>query len=491
MANQKYGIHWFRRDLRFAGNPALQYQFQNTGKKVLGVFFFDEKFLKRTDFSHNRFQFFLNTLVALKKELRAVGSDLLVLNSVPQKGFLELYQLLEELNISSPSQVTFCRDYEPFALKRDKEISKLHQGQSIPIKSFRDHLIIEPHELERVKDTGYKVYTPFSKKWQIIFETDEVQKRIASQYNGLKYLKGRLDGEKTPRIFNFSWRKLFGEHLPQDSLAKFLEENQKYVDIEIPPAGSLEALKKLKGFEIKIGKYNEARDVPSLKATSDLAMFLKNGSITTAQIITYLKLNELKESQNAEKTFLKELIWREFFYHILFRHPRVEKEAFYEKYQGLKWENNSQYFKRWKEGKTGFPIVDAGMRQLKTTGKMHNRVRMIVASFLTKDLLIDWRKGERYFMEKLLDGDLAANNGGWQWAASTGCDAQPYFRIFNPWTQSKKFDPEGAYIKKYIPELSDVKAKDLHKPILDHKKYPAPIVEHSVQREKALKLYQA
>ena len=211
--------------------------------------------------------------------------------------------------------------------------------------------------------------------------------------------------------------------------------------------------------------------------------------MTTGQILTYLKLEPYTKKTTGRDVYFSELIWREFYYHVLYRHPRVESESFNLKYKELTWENNKDYFQAWKNGKTGFPIVDAGMRELKETGWMHNRVRMIVASFLTKDLLVDWRWGENYFMETLLDGDLAPNNGGWQWAASTGCDPQPYFRIFNPWSQSKKFDPDGIYIKKHIPELKDVPSRNLHEPGIKVANYPQPIVEHKVQRELALAMY--
>lgn len=199
-----------------------------------------------------------------------------------------------------------------------------------------------------------------------------------------------------------------------------------------------------------------------------------------------------KPASSAEK-FLKEIAWREFYYSILYHFPRVETETFIEKFNDIPWENNEVFFKKWCEGQTGFPIIDAGMRELNTTGWMHNRVRMIVASFLTKDLLIDWKWGEKYFMEKLLDGDLAPNNGGWQWAASTGCDPQPYFRIFNPWLQSERFDPDGSYIRKFVPELKLIATKALHDPTAHRSQfgYPSPVVIHAEQKDKALSLYKA
>ncbi len=247
--------------------------------------------------------------------------------------------------------------------------------------------------------------------------------------------------------------------------------------VPTPKAGSLAAWGALESFRRRLADYGDARDIPSTNGTSHFSIYFKNGSLTVAQVIAALGLKAFaRGAGGGPAKFLSELIWREFYYCILFHFPRVETTAFLEKYADLKWENREDWFAAWCEGRTGFPIVDAGMRQLNTTGWMHNRVRMIVASFLTKDLLIDWKWGEKYFMERLLDGDLAPNNGGWQWAASTGCDPQPYFRIFNPHLQEKKFDPKGEYVLRYLPEV-------------DSDRYPRPIVDHAVQREKALALY--
>ena len=303
------------------------------------------------------------------------------------------------------------------------------------------------------------------------------------QQEGLKYLKQYRSGEQDP-FFCLKWKDvLSNKQQASETLRDYSQENKKKVSVEIPKTGSIAALEQMESFKKSLSQYHEARDIPSLAGTSRLSLFLKNGSLNIGQIISFFKLKAYGKAQTGAEKFLSELIWREFYFHILYRHPRVEKEAFLEKFKDIRWENNKKWFNLWKKGETGFPIVDAGMRELKQTGWMHNRVRMIVASFLTKDLLIDWRWGEKYFMDQLLDGDLAANNGGWQWAASTGCDPQPYFRIFNPWLQSKKFDPQGDYIKKYIPELEDVPAKELHQP-LSVDGYPEPIVDHSVQRKK-------
>ena len=474
-----YGIHWFRRDLRVAGNPALSWNFKKHSGKVLGVFTFDSKFLSRPDFSHNRFAFFIRTLKELKSELRAQGGDLLVLDGSPDDAFKLIFQELKKKQIEKPKAWSWNRDYEPFARERDLRIEKFLNSENIECHTERDHLVIEPDEIEKF----YQVFTPYSKKWFEHFKTADVQNRIQKQQKGLEYLTNRMDGKKPEKIFNLTWSELFPQNSPfVDQLEQYEKENQAKVTIPLPEAGSLVAYNKLLDFSSKLKKYDELRNFPAIEGTSRLAMYLKNGSLTVSQIIAELKLKNIERQDGAAK-FFKELIWREFYYSILFKCPRVEKEAFLEKYKKIKWDNNEEWFEHWKNGTTGYPIVDAGMRELKETGWMHNRVRMIVASFLTKDLLIDWRWGEKYFMEKLLDGDLAPNNGGWQWCASTGCDPQPYFRIFNPTLQSLKFDPEGEYIKKYVPELKHLNGKKLHEP------QPNAIVDHAIQREITLRRY--
>ncbi|MCB1194253.1 MAG: deoxyribodipyrimidine photo-lyase [Leptospiraceae bacterium] len=485
---ENYGIHWFRRDLRIVGNNALEWNRDQTNGNVLGFFCFDKKFLSRSDFSINRFQFFIETLIELKKNLKSAGSDLLVLDKDPLNAFSDLFFKLKSHEISLPTYISWGKDYEPFAVERDKQVANVFQKHGINIHSERDHLLIEPHELikdQKTKD-GYQIYTPFSKKWLEIFQTEKIQKRIEVQKKALESFK--IDKHK--ESFCINWDKLFHNIITYpDHLAIYSQKNKRQVTVSIPESGFTVAFELMKAFQKKIGNYSKSRDIPFLNGTSHFAQFLKNGSLTVSQIIAFFGLTPYKKPDSPRDKFFSELIWREFYYHILYRHPYVETESFLLKYKNIQWENNPKWFAVWKDGLTGFPIVDAGMRELKTTGWMHNRVRMIVASFLTKDLLIDWRWGEKYFMEQLLDGDLAPNNGGWQWAASTGCDPQPYFRIFNPWLQSKKFDPNGDYIRKYVPELKDVESNKLHQPILDHKLYPKPIVEHEKQKEKALSLY--
>jgi deoxyribodipyrimidine photo-lyase len=476
---KSFGIHWFRRDLRVAGNPALRENWKKNNGRVLGIFAFDQNFLAREDFSNNRFQFFLETLKELKSELIELGGDLLVLDIGPKEAFSKI---LDSLN-QTPDLVTWNEDHEPFAVKRDKEMRSFFEHQGVETLQGVDHVLVRPNELTRPgSQEGYKVFTPFSKRWLEIFEGPVVQKRLQIQREGLKYLAKK----SSDKLFDLKWKEVLSKNL-EDHLENYLTKNQKKVDIKIPKAGSFRAYEKLQAFDPV--KYDEQRDTPSIKGTSQFSPFIKNGSLTITQIIAHYDLKPYSKKNGGRDVFFSELIWREFYYHLLARNPEVENQEFVAKYRGLKWSESKEHFNKWKEGKTGYPIVDAGMRQLNQTGWMHNRVRMIVASFLTKHLLINWRWGEQYFMEKLIDGDLAPNNGGWQWASSTGCDAQPYFRVFNPWLQSKRFDPLGEYILNYIPELKNLNIKDLHAPITGHESYPAPIVEHSLARKKAIEFF--
>ncbi len=459
-----FGIHWFRRDLRVSANPALKAGFERNLGRVVGLFCFDSRFLSRPDFSHHRFAFFLATLDDLKTQMRALGSDLLVIDEQPKDAFKKLNDHFKETGDFNLKTVSFNRDYEPFARARDETVTNQLETLGIEVLTERDHLVLEPHEVNKDSGGFYQVFTPFSRKWLEKFNTPAIQDRLRGQLKESKF-----EGELT-------WKTLAGKNPPyEDAFNAFFDANSKNVTIPIPRAGREAALDCVDKFKPKLKKYKEDRDIPSAEGTSRISIFLKNGSATTTDVILKLGLEKQAGGLGGE-TYLKELIWREFYYHILYHVPRVETESFNPKYKDIKWINKKQWFKRWCEGTTGFPIVDAGMRQMNATGWMHNRVRMIVASFLTKDLLINWQWGENYFMKMLLDGDLAPNNGGWQWAASTGCDPQPYFRIFNPDSQQEKFDPDFTYIKEWIPEYGTAT-------------YPKPIVDHKVQRAAALKLY--
>ncbi|HET9869929.1 MAG TPA: deoxyribodipyrimidine photo-lyase, partial [bacterium] len=454
MPTPAYGLHWFRRDLRLAGNPALRWSWKEHRGRVLGVFCFDAKFLARSDFSHDRFGFFLKTLGELRKELRAAGGDLLVLDQGPREGFTRLWKALRQKGVEAPATLSFNRDYEPFARERDAAMTEMLTGWGARVHTERDHLILEPEELfKQAPGDFYQVYTPFARKWSSLFRSPRFRERVTGQKAALK---AALAGPKKEKLFHLTWDGLFGGGCPlTDHFDRVAQANAKKLSVPLPPAGTAAALARLSAFKKKLSFYHKDRDIPSRDATSQMSLYFKNGSLTPAMALAHLGLeDEAFAAPGGPPRYLMEVVWREFYYHILWHCPRVEKEAFLERYKDLPWENRKDLFEAWKEGKTGYPLVDAGMRQLRKTGWMHNRVRMVVASFLTKDLLIDWRWGEKYFMEKLLDGDLAPNNGGWQWAASTGCDPQPYFRVFNPRLQSERFDPEGLYIREHVPELA-------------------------------------
>lgn len=487
--SQKYSLHWFRRDLRIVGNENLRFAWKQSDKKVLGIFCFDSAFLSRPDFSANRFAFFIKTLQQLKYELQQQGGDLLIVDDQPHLAFPKLFEYFKKNNYGLPEYVTYGKDYEPFAVARDAKLKEIIESYNVKTYSERDHLLIEPHEVTKDDGSYYQVYSPFARKWFEKLATAEVQKRVMSQKNSQSYYE-RIKNNDFEKIFDLKWSDF--KNLPyQDSLESFEKENNKSVTIEIPEAGFGVAYKRLLDFKKQVGQYKDQRDIPILDGTSKMSLYLKNGSITSAQIIYALGLQNQNFKTGEQATqYIKEIAWREFYYSIIYNKPEAEKQAFLSQYINLPWENNPEWFQSWCEGKTGYPIVDAGMRQLNQTGWMHNRVRMIVASFLVKDLLIDWRWGENYFMKMLLDGDLAPNNGGWQWAASTGCDPQPYFRVFNPWLQAEKFDPEAEYIKTYVPELKDIPADFIHDPESNRgAKYPQPIVDHAHQKGRAILLF--
>lgn len=472
-----FGLHWFRRDLRVRGNVGLNWSLKRHDGRVLGVFFFDPVFLARPDFSHNRFAFFLETLTVLRETLRERGGDLLILDRGPHNGF---DHLLELLGAKKPASVSFNRDYEPFARARDEKIFKMLTSREIDVYSERDHLLFEPDDITRDGGGFYQIYSPFARRW---FD----RLHLASSKERLK-----ISVELPDVQFKLNWKDVLSRYESLDCLKKFASENAKHVTVEIPGAGEATAMKEMKAFAKKISNYSSKRDFPTDQANSGLSIYLKNGSLTVPQIINELGLEQMRFiDKSGPSIFTRQLCWREFYYHILFHRPSVEKTAFLEKYKDIDWDNDKKKFKAWQEGMTGYPIVDAGMRELKQTGFMHNRVRMIVASFLTKHLLINWQWGEKHFMKELLDGDLAANNGGWQWAASTGCDPQPYFRVFNPVLQGKKFDPQGEYVREFVPELKDIPARIIHD-MPDEKRpkyYPDLIVQHKSARLRALKTY--
>ena len=423
----KISIFWFRRDLRLEDNVGLC-QALASGFAVFPIFIFDETILEQLeDKKDRRVDYIHQALLVINLELKKYGSKLTSFYGKP----LEIFQQLsEEYEIQS----VFCnRDYEPKAIRRDTEIYTFFKNQNIPFKAFKDQVIIDKNDVVKNDGTPYSVYTPYSKKWKELLTEKDYQVHEAD-YTG--FLKQNFTEIHSLKEIGFHKTDMVFE--------------KPILDLSI------------------ITDYDKYRDFPALQRTTQLGIALRFGTISIRKCVEF--------AFQHNQTWLSELIWREFFMQILYHFPKVVNQSFKAKYDNIQWRNNEQEFEHWCAGKTGYPIVDAGMRQLNQTGYMHNRVRMIVASFLCKHLLIDWRWGEAYFAEKLNDYDLSANNGNWQWAAGSGCDAAPYFRVFNPALQTEKFDKNFEYIKKWLPEFGT-------------EKYPKPIVEHRFARDRALKIY--
>lgn len=428
---EKVTLFWFRRDLRLEDNLGLYYAYtQETN--VLPIFIFDTEILERLEDKQDaRVTFIYDQLQRLQGELAAFGSSLLVKTGSP----INVYQTL--LNEYAVQCVYTNRDYEPYARTRDQSVSDFLKAKGIPFLDFKDQVIFEKDEILTDGGQHYKVFTPYSRSW-----------------------KQRLQATKLSRVQLDPKKNHFFQVHPFP-LPTLPEIGFQRSEIAIPP---LEINRPL------IQHYDETRNFPAMPGTSRLGIHLRFGTISIRKLVSEaLPLNE---------TFLNELIWREFYMMILYHNPQVVDQSFKKAYDQIPWRNNEDDFHAWCTGTTGYPIVDAGMRELNATGYMHNRVRMITASFLTKHLLIDWRWGEAYFAKKLLDYELASNNGGWQWAAGTGTDAQPYFRIFNPTSQQEKFDKDRKYIQRWVPEWNSAN-------------YPKPIVDHKFARERALETYKA
>ncbi len=422
-------IFWFRRDLRINDNHAL-FKALKSDLKVLPIFIFDQHILENLPKNDARVQFIYNQLELINNRLQKVGSGLHVFYGKPLVVF---QQLIVKHNVNT---VFANRDYEPYALERDKNVFDFLKIKNIQFKGYKDHVIFEKNEITKDDGSPYKVYTPYSKKWLNTF-TNEHSNSFPSEELIQNFVK--LENNRLPTLNEIGFSPSI---------------------IKIPEYIISSSL---------IDEYDAKRNFPAIKATSRLGIHLRFGTISIRQAVT-----KARKSKNI--TFLKELIWREFFIQILWHYPHTVTKAFKPKYDNIKWRNNKDEFQKWCNGKTGYPLVDAGIRELNETGFMHNRVRMLVGSFLCKHLLIDWRWGEAYFAEKLLDFELASNIGNWQWVAGCGVDAAPYFRIFNPTTQIQKFDKELKYIKKWVPEFEQLT-------------YPSPIVDHKFARQRCLETY--
>ena len=457
---------WFRRDLRLDDHAAL-YHALKVSDAVYCAFVFDRTILDPLPRADRRVAFILESVRELDAALRAKGGVLLCLTGDPRD---EIPRLASRLGVQT---VWTNRDYEPAVIARDAQVAERLAAQGIGFETAKDQVIFEQDEVLTADGRPFSVFTPYQRAWR---------KRLTPfylrPYPVQRYLDrlARTDGDSLPTLAALGFDT---------------------VDVSRLQPGMSGAETLLADFSHRIDRYHEARDYPAVKGPSYLSVHLRFGTVSIRQLAGFA---EHLGNAGAD-TWLNELIWRDFYQQILWHHPRVVDHAFKPVFDALVFENRQDWFAAWCEGRTGYPLVDAAMRQLNQSGYMHNRLRMVTASFLVKDLLIDWRWGERYFAEKLIDYDLAANNGGWQWAAGTGCDAQPYFRIFNPVSQSEKFDPKGAFIRRYVPELADLPDRAIHAPwqaspielsaagirLGDH--YPAPLVDHAIQRERALAMF--
>ena len=427
--NTAVHVFWFRRDLRLDDNAAL-YHALKSGVAVLPLFIFDTDILdKLEDKTDKRVQFIHQEIIRLNNELKTFGSALLVKIGRPTEVFKGL---LQQYSIDT---VYTNRDYEPVAIERDVKMNGLLKAHNVRFHTYKDIVVFEKHEVLKDDKTPYTIFTPYSKKWKATFTSFQ-----AKSYPTLKYAANffKTDSFQIPSLQQIGFAETQFEFPARNVQSKIIKE------------------------------YSAQRDFPAVNGTSRLGLHLRFGTLSIRKLLTYaLARNE---------TYVTELIWRDFYHQILFHFPHVVTGAFRKEYDDIEWKNNEEHFAAWCEGRTGYQLVDAGMRELNATGYMHNRVRMVVASFLTKHLLVDWRWGEAYFAQKLLDFDLAANNGGWQWAAGCGTDAAPYFRVFNPQLQMERFDPEMKYVKHWVPEFGTGD-------------YPLPIVEHKLAKDKVMAAY--
>nr|MBD3622938.1 deoxyribodipyrimidine photo-lyase [Sunxiuqinia sp.] len=425
---EKINLFWFRRDLRIADNHGF-YQALTSGKPVLPVFIYDTNILNDLDDDDSRVEFVYRQVNRLKAEFERNNSTFWIFHGKPLAAFKRLWM---EYEIDT---VFTNEDYEPYARERDERVKTFLNSGEVNFLSFKDQVVFHKDEVVKPDGKPYTVFTPYSKKW-----LQKLKDQPLESYPSEKHLRSLLKIE------------------PMNDV-KLRDLGFRSGKLEFPD----------KDIEVNLLKeYASRRDFLALEGTSHLGIHLRFGTISIRQLT--------RKSMQHSPVFLNELIWRNFYMDILWHFPHVEKRAFKPAYDFIPWLNSEKDFARWREGTTGYPLVDAGMRQLNETGYMHNRIRMVTASFLCKHLLIDWRWGEAYFAERLLDYELASNNGGWQWAAGTGCDAAPYFRVFNPSLQAQKFDADQNYIRKWVPEF-------------ESSNYPRPIVDHPTARQRAIDTY--
>lgn len=467
----KKGLFWFRRDLRLEDNVGLK-MLRDQADDLFVCYIVDNSPRCWKWGCGDRFEFKMDCVKGLRADVEAAGGQLIIRRGKPVE---ELIRLVRELEVES---VAWNRSYEPYERQRDNRAEKELKEIGIEVQTWKDQVIFEKEEILTNSGTAYKVFTPYSSSWKVKQKPESVspvENIESAEAPGLEQLPTAEEMGLSTYLSDFDWS---GES----------EEAQRRWD---------------EFRDNQLENYHISRDYPAEAGTSRISPYLRFGAISIRKLYHDCK-EQFGAPQNNEgvETFVDELIWRDFYQQIIYNYPHVVEKSFKEKYREVKWEENEIWFKRWCEGRTGYPIVDAGMRQLNETGWMHNRLRMIAAMFLTKDLLIDWRKGEKYFMNRLIDGDVASNNGGWQWSASTGADGAPYFRIFNPISQGEKYDPKGEFVSCWCPELGALEADEIQRPFeLEGKRlkeagielgedYPEPIVDHGVRREIALERFE-
>jgi len=471
-------LFWFRRDLRVTDNCGL-YSALISASDVYCVFVFDREILDALPSkADRRVEFIHDSVVELKQSLQKLGGDLIVLYD---RADTAIPGLARKLKVGT---VFVNDDYEPAAIARDARVRQALALSDIGFSAHKDLVVFEKDEVRSWSGNRFTRFTAYHGSW-----LGKVEEALLEAY----------PVEKEARNLGKPGAAITG---PVPTLASMGFEHTNLHALGIT-AGESGAQALFADFLDRMRDYHEARDFPAVKGVSYLSVHNRFGTISIRQLASAAYAEKLRGKNPGAEYWLSELVWRDFYFQILFHNPHVVTSAFRPEYNHIPWQNDPAMFAAWCEARTGFPLVDAAMRQLNTTGYMHNRLRMVVASFLTKDLLIDWRWGEKYFADHLNDFDLSANNGGWQWAASTGCDAQPFFRIFNSVTQSQRFDPNGKFIRKYLPELERVPDKFVHAPwklplleqqacgVLIGKDYPAPVVDHAVQRLKALAMYKS
>ena len=465
---------WFRRDLRDFDNAALAAALQADGP-VYTAFVFDRAILDALPRGDRRVEFIVDSVGELDRALRSRGGALLVRHAHAADA---IPALAKQLRVAS---VYANADHEPYALSRDEAVGRTLRSDGIALQTFNDHLIFPPSSLLTRSGTPYTVFTPYRKAWLAALTPADLATKDANPR------RRALDAPPTQLATGCPTLEALG----------FAKTNLRTVGY-VP--GMTGGAKSFAAFRRRIASYRSAREHPAAEGTSRLSVHLRFGTVSTRTLAAFAHARSLQPDGEGASTWLSELVWREFFSQILWHYPHVVERAFNPRYDTLPFPNDASRFAAWCEARTGYPLVDAAMRQLNLTGFMHNRLRMVTASFLVKDLLVDWRWGERYFAERLIDYELASNNGGWQWAASTGCDAQPWFRIFNPVTQSQRFDAKGAFIRRFVPELARLDGESIHAPwqspdalqrariVLD-RDYPSPIVDHALSRQQALALF--